>query len=51
MHQELLIDGDHEEMVANWIAESDPCPNCNGTLDNCSTCDGIGRVSKEIVFK
>lgn len=44
MSQELMLDGDHEEMVTNWIAESEPCDGCTGDGEECPTCDGVGRV-------
>jgi hypothetical protein len=28
MSQEFMIEGDHEEMVANWIAEHGGCERC-----------------------
>ena len=52
MSQEFMIEGDHEEMVATWIAESEVCLHCHGDgagwyhPDACPECGGAGRVPK-----
>ncbi len=44
MSQEFIIDGDHEEMVENWMAESVECSGCDG--EGCDDCDKLGRVAR-----